>query len=144
MSPLDARRQLWGNPGIVSLRQFRDNEALIQLGQESPLMSKKGLRYDKISSQNMQCKHEKIRQKSKVKKSAKTIIGARNPRNTYAQSGSRRRWSQSYQTPKDTELCCNSISGSKRPKFGQIFRQTSIKMQRNDCPGTELTFVDEP
>ncbi len=35
MSPQDAKRQLWGNPGIVSLRQFRDNEAWIQLGQES-------------------------------------------------------------------------------------------------------------
>jgi hypothetical protein len=33
-----------GNPGIVSLRQFRDNEALIQLGKESPLINKKGLR----------------------------------------------------------------------------------------------------
>ncbi len=29
----------------------------------------------------MQCKHDKIRQKSKVKKSAKTIFGAGNPRN---------------------------------------------------------------
>jgi hypothetical protein len=27
MSPQVARRQLRGNPGIVSLRQFRDNEA---------------------------------------------------------------------------------------------------------------------
>ncbi len=65
-----------------SLRQFKDNEAWIQLGQESPLMSKKGLRYDKISSQNMQCKHEKIRQKSKVKNLPK-LFGARNPRNCY-------------------------------------------------------------
>ncbi len=44
MSPQDTRRQLWGNSGIVSLRQFRDNEAWIQLGQVSPLMNKKGLR----------------------------------------------------------------------------------------------------
>ncbi len=43
MSPQDTGRQLWGNPGIVSLRQFRNNEAWIQLGQESPLMNKKGL-----------------------------------------------------------------------------------------------------
>ncbi len=43
MSPQDTGRQLWGNPGIVSLRQFRDNGAWIQLGQESPLMNKKGL-----------------------------------------------------------------------------------------------------
>ncbi len=43
MSPQDTGRQCWGNPGIVSLRQFRDNEAWIQLGQESPLMNKKGL-----------------------------------------------------------------------------------------------------
>jgi hypothetical protein len=45
MSPQDTRRQLWGNPDIVSLRQFRDNEAWIQLGQESPLMNKKGLSF---------------------------------------------------------------------------------------------------
>jgi hypothetical protein len=32
------------NPVIVSLRQFNDNEAWIQLGLESPLMNKKGLR----------------------------------------------------------------------------------------------------
>ncbi len=43
MSPQDAKRQLWKNPGIVSLKQFRDNEAWIQLGQESPLVNKKGL-----------------------------------------------------------------------------------------------------
>ncbi len=43
MSPQDTGGQLWVNPGIVSLRQFRDNEAWIQLGQESPLMNKKGL-----------------------------------------------------------------------------------------------------
>jgi hypothetical protein len=39
----DTGRQLWGHPCIVSLRQFRDNVAWIQLGQESPLMNKKGL-----------------------------------------------------------------------------------------------------
>ncbi len=44
MSQQDTRRQLRGNPGIVSFRQFRDNEAWIQLGQESPLMNKKGLK----------------------------------------------------------------------------------------------------
>jgi hypothetical protein len=44
MSPQDTGRQLWGNPGIVSLRQFWDNDAWIQLGQESLLMNKKGLR----------------------------------------------------------------------------------------------------
>ncbi len=42
MSPQDKGRQLWGYPGIVSLRQFRDNEAWMQLGQESPLMNKTG------------------------------------------------------------------------------------------------------
>jgi hypothetical protein len=45
MSPQDTGSQLGGNPGIVSIRQFRDNEAGIQLGQESPLMNKKGLEY---------------------------------------------------------------------------------------------------
>ncbi len=45
MSPQDTWRQVWGYPGIVSLRQFRDNEAWIPLGQESPLMNKKGLGY---------------------------------------------------------------------------------------------------
>ncbi len=44
MSTQDTGRQLWGNSGIVSLKQFRDNEAWIQLGQESPFMNKKGLR----------------------------------------------------------------------------------------------------
>jgi hypothetical protein len=44
MSPQGTGRQLSGNAGIVSLRKFRDNEACIQLGQESPLMRKKGLR----------------------------------------------------------------------------------------------------
>jgi hypothetical protein len=45
-------------------------------------MSKKGLRYDKLSSQNMQCKHEKIRQKSKVKNLPKLFFfSARNPLN---------------------------------------------------------------
>ncbi len=48
MSPQDSGRQLWGNPGIGSLRQFRDNEAWIQLWQESPLMNKKGLKNDEI------------------------------------------------------------------------------------------------
>ncbi len=38
------------------------------------------LRYDKISSQNMHCKHKKIRQKSVVKNLPK-LFGARNPRN---------------------------------------------------------------
>jgi hypothetical protein len=48
LSPQDKGRQLWGNPSIVSLRKFRDNEAWIQLGQESPLMNKKGLIYHNI------------------------------------------------------------------------------------------------
>jgi hypothetical protein len=39
MSLHDTGRQLWGNLGIIRLRQFRDNEAWIQLGQESPLMN---------------------------------------------------------------------------------------------------------
>ena len=43
MSPENTGRQLWGNPGIVSFGKFRDNEAWIQLGQESPLMNKKRL-----------------------------------------------------------------------------------------------------
>ncbi len=32
-----------GNPGIVNLRKFIDNEARTRQGQESPLMYKKGL-----------------------------------------------------------------------------------------------------
>jgi hypothetical protein len=44
MSPQDTGRKLQGNQGIVSLRQFRDNDAGIQLGQESPLMNYKGLK----------------------------------------------------------------------------------------------------
>jgi hypothetical protein len=44
MSQQDPGRQLWGNPGLVSLRQLWDNEAWIQLGQESPLINKKGLK----------------------------------------------------------------------------------------------------
>ncbi len=52
MSPQDTKRKLWGNPGIVSLRQFRDNEARIQLEQKSPLMNKKGLRSQKTSCRN--------------------------------------------------------------------------------------------
>jgi hypothetical protein len=42
MSPQDTGRQLWGIPGIVGLRQFRDHEAWIQLEQEIPLINKKG------------------------------------------------------------------------------------------------------
>jgi hypothetical protein len=45
MSPQDTGIQLWGTRyTVVSLKQFRENEAWIQLGQESPLMNKKGLR----------------------------------------------------------------------------------------------------
>ncbi len=48
MSPQDTGRQLLGNPGIVSLRPFRDNEAQIQLGQESHLMNKKGIKLSEV------------------------------------------------------------------------------------------------
>ncbi len=36
MSPQDTGRQLWGNPGILSLRQFRDNEASLRGWGEDP------------------------------------------------------------------------------------------------------------
>jgi hypothetical protein len=48
MSPQDTGIQLLGNPGIVFLRQFRDNEARIQLGQESHLMNKKGIKLPEV------------------------------------------------------------------------------------------------
>ncbi len=42
-------RLFWWNPEIVSLRKFRDVEVWLQLGQESPLMNKKGLKENRTA-----------------------------------------------------------------------------------------------
>ncbi len=42
MPPQDTGRQLWRNPGIVSLRQFRDDEAGIQQGGRALWWIRKG------------------------------------------------------------------------------------------------------
>jgi hypothetical protein len=44
VTPQDTGKKLEGNPGSVSLRQFRDNKDGAQGGQESHLMKKKGIR----------------------------------------------------------------------------------------------------